>query len=335
MRIGVRVGPVWISSGSSRRRRRRSTARTWRGTGQATTPDRRLVKFQCGHQHRTQTAALECVQKRKKQIERGQNLHLVTRVLETPESREAAQLRAAQKKQRQRELAAQRAEAARVRAQQREVRERERAARRAEAARLRTEQKATRRRGWAAQKEARQANAAARRSEREKHAVELAAQRGERREQRQARTAAQRTGRMARRTELASERAENAVLPQELAGHRAGSSRHRAERRPKMQQTRTERRMRRPSRGWPTWGSLTAGAAVVVGVALTIAAGNHPKSGLAVAGAALVFLAVVTGVVCAVGAVWRRVKHHRMRRPVSVVGTWPGGDDAEIGQLSD
>lgn len=275
MRIGVRLGPFWISSGSSRRRRRRrrttTSARTWRGTGRATTPDERLVAFQCGHQHRSQSAAVECVEKRRGQIERGQSLHLVTPVLETPESREAA----------------------RVRAEQKEARQRDRAARWAEAARLRAEQKETRQREWAAQKETRQATAAAQRRERAVRRAELAGQRAERKDAHQ----------------------------RELAGQRTDASRHRAERRQRVQQTRAERRMRRPPRGWPTWGLLSAGIAAVIAMALAIAAGNHPKSGLAAAGGSLMLLAIATGVVCVVGAVWRRVRHRRMQRPVSTLGS--------------
>lgn len=59
--------------------------------------DGRLVAFKCGHHHRSKSAALECVETRGRQLLRGQNTHLITRVLETPESRERARQRAEQR----------------------------------------------------------------------------------------------------------------------------------------------------------------------------------------------------------------------------------------------
>lgn len=161
MRLGVRVGPFWVS-GSTRRRRRRSRPAqpTWQGTGEAFTPDGRRVRFQRGHRHRSQAKALECVTTRRKQIERGQNLHLVTRVLDTPESRQRAAERAEQKAWRQQELATQRHEAARQRAQrQQEARQtrQERAQQQKQARQIRAEQrKAAGQERAAQQKESRQ-----------------------------------------------------------------------------------------------------------------------------------------------------------------------------------
>jgi hypothetical protein len=109
--------PSWViedaivrSMRGGRRRRRRSAPRGWQGTGEAFTPDGRHVRFQCGHHHRTQAAMLECVPRRQAQIERGSNLHLVTRVLDTPESRQRDAERAEQKAMRQQAARQQRAE---------------------------------------------------------------------------------------------------------------------------------------------------------------------------------------------------------------------------------
>ncbi len=122
LRLSFGVGPLRASVPLTSRRRRRSSRpaqQGWQGTGEAYTPDQRHVRFQCGHHHRSQSAALECVAKRRAQIEHGNNLHLVTKVLDTPESRQRAAERAEQKARRQEERAAQRQEAARQRAERR------------------------------------------------------------------------------------------------------------------------------------------------------------------------------------------------------------------------
>jgi hypothetical protein len=140
MRIGVRLGPVWVSTSThSRRRRRRSSASrprqpSWHAKGKATTPDGREVDFRCQHSHRSQDAALKCSATVRKQIENGQSLHLITRVRSTPASREAARQRAAQKEARIQAKAAQRAQAAQQRAQQQERRRQAKAAGRAQPA---------------------------------------------------------------------------------------------------------------------------------------------------------------------------------------------------------
>jgi hypothetical protein len=104
-----------------RKRRRRSAPQGWQGTGAAYTPDGRHVRFQCGHHHRTQAAMQECVRRRQRQIERGDNLQLVTRVLDTPESRQRAAERVEQQAKRQQELAAQKQTAAHQRAERQEA----------------------------------------------------------------------------------------------------------------------------------------------------------------------------------------------------------------------
>jgi hypothetical protein len=121
-----------------RRRRSRPAQPSWQGKGEAFTPDGTRVTFQCGHHHRSQRAALECMARRRRQIEHGQNMHLVTRVLDTPESRQRAAELAEQQAARKRELAAQRREAARQRAERRQAARQaraERTAARREAAR--------------------------------------------------------------------------------------------------------------------------------------------------------------------------------------------------------
>jgi hypothetical protein len=94
MKIGVQLGPVSISSDGG------SRACTWYGKGTVTTPDGRVVDFRCGHQHRSQAMAIECSQRRRKQVERGQGDYLITRVRSTPQSRERDRQREAQRKAR-------------------------------------------------------------------------------------------------------------------------------------------------------------------------------------------------------------------------------------------
>ena len=121
MRIGVRLGPVSLSTSTHSRRRSRSSQPGWHATGHATTPDAREVDFRCHHNHRSQSAALDCASTTRKQIERGQNLHLVTRVRSTPASREAARQRALKQEAERQAKAAQRTQAAQQRVQRREA----------------------------------------------------------------------------------------------------------------------------------------------------------------------------------------------------------------------
>ena len=127
MRIGVRLGPVSLSTSTHSRRRSRSSQPGWHATGHATTPDAREVDFRCHHNHRSQSAALDCASTTRKQIERGQNLHLVTRVRSTPASREAARQRALKQEAERQAKAAQRTQAAQQRAQRREAAAQQRA----------------------------------------------------------------------------------------------------------------------------------------------------------------------------------------------------------------
>ena len=159
MRIGVRLGPVWLSTSTRSRRRRRSRSRQpgWHATGHATTPDGREVDFRCHHNHRSQSAALDCASTTRKQIERGQNLHLVTRVRSTPASREAARQRALKQEAERQAKASQRAQAEQRRVQRREAAAQQRAQQR-EAFALQRQQQA-------AELHARRAEAARQRAE--------------------------------------------------------------------------------------------------------------------------------------------------------------------------
>jgi hypothetical protein len=108
VRIGVRLGPVSLSTSTRSRRRSQSRQSSWHAKGHATTPDGREVDFRCQHSHRSQSAALDCASATRKQIERGRNLQLVTRVRSTPASREAARQRAQMKEAKRQAKAAQR-----------------------------------------------------------------------------------------------------------------------------------------------------------------------------------------------------------------------------------
>ena len=152
MRIGVRLGPVWVSTSTRSRPKRRSSQPSWHAKGRATTPDGREVDFRCHHSHRSQDAAINCAATIRKQIERGQSLHLITRVRSTPASREAARQRAAEQEACRQAKAAERGRAAQQRSEQREARRQARAAERAQATQQRTEQRETRRQADAVQR---------------------------------------------------------------------------------------------------------------------------------------------------------------------------------------
>jgi hypothetical protein len=286
LRLSFGVGPlrasIPLTSRRRRRRRRRRASRpsqpTWQGTGQAVTPDGKRVLFQCGHKHRSPAAATECAGKRRRQIERGENLHLVTRVLDTPESRRLAAERAEQMAKRQHERAAARREAARRRAE------------RQESARLaRTEQKARHEHEQAAA----QQEAARRRAERDEARREAARQRAERQESaRQARTERTKAARQAR-TERTDARREAASL---LAAQRRA------------------RRATRPPMGWPGWGNWTAAAMAVTAVVLSVIAGKDTKGPLAGVAVGLMILSVGVALVCLPVALWRKIQVRRQVR---------------------
>jgi hypothetical protein len=101
--------------------RSQSRQPSWHAKGHATTPDGREVDLRCQHSHRSQSAALACASTTRKQIEHGQNLHLITRVRSTPASRDAARQQALRKETKRQAKATQRAQAAQQRAQHREA----------------------------------------------------------------------------------------------------------------------------------------------------------------------------------------------------------------------
>jgi hypothetical protein len=144
LRLSFGVGPLRASIPltSRRRRRSRSAQRGSQGTGVAYTPDGQHVRFVCGHSHRSQVAMLECLSKRQRQIERGDSLHLVTRVLDTPQSRQRDAERAEQKATRQLERAAQRQAHAEQQGAARQARRDRSAAEREAAQQARSDRKA-------------------------------------------------------------------------------------------------------------------------------------------------------------------------------------------------
>jgi ATPase subunit of ABC transporter with duplicated ATPase domains len=127
------------------------------------TPDGREVDFRCHHNHRTQSAALDCASTVRKQIERGQSLHLITRVRSTPASREAAHQRAVRQEAERKTKAAQRAQEAQQRGQRREAAAQERAQQR--------EAHALQRQQQAAERHAQRAEAARQRAERKEESA--------------------------------------------------------------------------------------------------------------------------------------------------------------------
>jgi hypothetical protein len=249
MRVGVRVGPVYLSTST---RRRRPKARTWHGTGRTTTPDGREVDFRCHHGHRTRSAALECSANIRKQIGRGQSLHLITRVRSTPASREAARQRALQKEARRRAKADKRAAAAEQRAQQRET-----LARRAQRQVL----------------------------ERQQQVLE----------------------RQTRQTAAAQP-----YVGQPVWGPRPGS-------------LNTRQSPQRQSHSWSTIGLLIAGAVMLVGFVLAGMDNKNPHSPQAASGAALITLAFLAALICAIAATWRRL-HRRARDERSASVAYSAGD---------
>ena len=112
----------------------RSRQPSWHATGHTMTPDGREVDFRCHHNHRTESAAVECAGTIRKQIQRGQGQDLITRVRSTPASREADRQRALQVEADRQAQAAERAQAAQQRAREQQARREARARKHAAAA---------------------------------------------------------------------------------------------------------------------------------------------------------------------------------------------------------
>lgn len=269
MRVGVRLGPVWVST--STRSRSRPRQPSWHAKGHAMTPDGRDVDFRCHHNHRTQSAAISCASVIRKQIERGQSLHLVTRVRSTPASRESERQRATQKEAIRQAKVTQRAQAARQRVEEREARRQAKITKRAEAAQ--------RRQSAAQQREALAQQQSQKIKEQRAWQEQIQTQRVERREQ----PAYQRTEKWAEARHQSEER-------RDTVHHRHAGRTH-----------------RRRSRSWPVSGLVVAGVTILLGVVLAGIAGKNAHSPVApIAGALLVF-GFIGALVCAIAALWRRL----------------------------
>lgn len=306
MRIGVRLGPVSVSTSTRSRRSRQSSQPSWHAKGRATTPDGREVDFRCQHSHRSQDAAINCAATVRKQIERGQSLHLITHVRSTPASREAARRRAAEQEARRQAKAVQRAQAAQQRAEQREAGRQAKAAQRAQTAQQRAEQQEARRQADAAQ-QAQAAQYCAQQSEslvmQRQPVAEQYPQFGQRAQQ----------IREHRRDEAAYPPANQSQPFHQREDERRNLSRHRY-----------AEPSRQRSLGWPIIGLIVGAAATVLGMVLAGMAGNNTHSALATAAGAIITLSILAVLVCATVAVLRRRKGHRNER--SALPT-PAGQD--------
>jgi len=289
MRIGVRMGPVWVSTSTrSRRRGSRPSQPSWHATGHAMTPDLREVDFRCQHNHRTQAAAIECAGTIRKQIERGQNLHLITHVRSTPASREADRQRALQEEARREAKATQRAEAAQHREAQRAQVAQQREAR---------------------QEERRQASAA-HRAEAAEHRESAAHQRAE------------------HRAAAAHQRAEQWAQVHEQNDQRWARVHEQNDQRwARVHEQRVQRR-RQWSRGWPFTGLIIASVTVLLGAILVGVAGNNSHSALAGTAGALVFFGVLALLVCGAAALWRRFRGGKHDQPIPAVQIHPAAQFA-------
>jgi hypothetical protein len=301
MRIGVRLGPVWVSTSTHSRRRSRSRSRSsqpnWHAKGKATTPDGREVDFRCQHGHRSQDAALKCAATVRKQIEHGQSQHLITRVRSTPASREAARQRTAQQEARRKAKAAERAQAAQQRAARREAGRQAKTAQRAQASQQRAEQQETYRRAEAAER------AEAARYHTQQSASPVI-------HQHPAATPPQ----FAHRTPQRTQRREEAGYP--LAGQWQPVHQRNDE-----PWNRVSHQYAEPSRqrslSWPITGLIIAGAATILGMVLAGMAGTNSHSALATTAGGVITLSLIALVVFVTAALLQRRTRRRNKRPRS------------------
>jgi hypothetical protein len=278
MRVGMRLGPFYVST-STRSRRRRSASRLrsqsgLQGTGRVMLSDGRLVAFKCGHHHRSQSAALECADKRIKQLQRGQNLHLITRVLETPQSRELTRQREAQRQAKRNAQADAAQRLARERADRQQARRQAADSRRQESALKRAEAKQA---------------AAARRKE-------SGRQRHERRQSTSVNA-----------PEVTPPYRERRARRQN--GSSADHARHHGS---------VETAIRRGASSRLVKITYLAGLLFIVGIGLVAGAGNHAKSGLATSGASVLMISVLLGVGCGITATARWLKRAGTNRRASL-----------------
>jgi hypothetical protein len=332
MRVGVRVGPVYLSTSTGRRRSRRSRARTWHGKGTTTTPDGREVSFRCQHKHRTKAAAIECAGTVRKQIQHGRSLHLITRVRSTPASREAARQRELKKAARRQAKADRRAEAAAQRAGKREA-SRQRAHQQEPPAPYQ-QQRAAAGHAWQS------APAPSPGSQAQPPGWPPAQQRTHQQappasyQQQHAGSQIWQPAPVPHYPGLQTQpsgwppvqqpthqQAPPASYPQKH--HAADQAWHPAPISPSPQsQTQrihtvpvAPRRLSQPrSPSWPTVGLLIAGAGIILGFVLAGLAGNKPHSALAASAGGVIVAAFLVGLVCASVALWRRLQRRNRRQ---------------------
>jgi hypothetical protein len=254
-------------------------------------PDGREVDFRCHHNHRTESAAVECAGTIRKQIQRGQGQHLITGVRSTPASREADRQRVLQKEADHQAKAAQRAQATLQRAQEQQARREARASRRVEAAQDRETAVRQRIQQRQARGLQRQQDAARQYALR----AQAALHRGEGREQ------------------AAPHRAED-------WSHPHGRNEERWER---VIRRRTERSEQRRPRGWPVTGLIVASGTVVLGAILAGLAGNKSHRALATTAGALITLGILAVLICGSAALWRRLRSGRWDQPHEATADGP------------
>jgi hypothetical protein len=247
------------------------------------TPDGREVDFRCHHNHRTKSAAVTCADTIRKQINRGQSLHMVTRVRSTPASREATRQRALQKETERQAKDAQRARAARQRTEQQQARRESKAAEHAEVA-LR----------------------------RQSAAQQRAEQKRTRALQRQRYSAEQHEW----RTQAALKQAElREQAAQERTEQRTGSLQRNGERLDGVHRRPSERARQRGPRGWPISGLVISCAVVLIGVILASIAGKNSHGALSATAGAFITLGMLAVLICGSAALWRRFRKGKRDQP--------------------
>lgn len=302
MRIGVRLGPVWVSTSTRSRHRSRPRQPNWHATSHTMTPDGREVDFRCHHNHRTQAAAIDCASAIRKQIQHGQGLHLVTKVRSTPTSREADRQRAQQKAAHRLARAAQRAQTALHRAQEQQARREAKKAQRVETSQQRE-----------AARQQRARRDEVRTLQQRQHVAEQAVLRDQAALQRRE-----------RREQAAHQRAEQWTQLRQRNDERWD----------RVHQRRTERSQERRPRGWPIPGLIVASAAMILGAILAGLAGNNSHGTLAATAGGLITLGILALLICAVATLWRRVRSGKRNLPYQPIPENQNGPAAYRSALS-
>lgn len=326
MRVGVRVGPVHLSTSTRSRRRGGSSGRTWYGKGSTTTPDGREVNFRCQHKHRSKSAALECSANIRKQIQHGRSLHLITRVRSTPASREAVRQRALKKEARHQAKANRRAETAAQRAEKRAA-----AKQRAQPPPPASHQQHPETQTW---QPAPSPPYPGPQTQGRSPSWLMAQQRAHQQAPPALHQRQQYPGSQVRQPAAppypgpqTQEQSPTWPSPsqQQPASYQRQQHPERQARQPAPApypgpQTQrmhswpnaSRRSAQRKSLGWPTIGLLIAGVGIIFGFVLAGMAANKPHSALAASAGGLVILALLVGLVCAAVALWRWL-HRRSR----------------------